>query len=54
MTAHVEAGWPGGARQMLRAMDLSQCTHWLSQWNVSVTASTIYNQCSAFDLTSSD
>ena len=33
MTALVEASWPGGARQMLRSVDLSQCTQWLSQWN---------------------
>lgn len=33
MVALVESSWPGGAHQLLRAVDLNQCTQWLSRWN---------------------
>lgn len=33
MVTEVVKSWPGGSRQALRKVDLSQCTQWLSKWN---------------------
>ena len=33
MVIDVDKSWPGGSKQALRKIDLSQCKKWLSQWN---------------------